>query len=85
MHKGLNLVISNEVRDLAFSATYEEKISRLRLEMTIPAQSEAGEGNLIAESPERMVHLSRWRVEANFYCRSKVKISRAGLISRRLL
>jgi len=45
MPKGLNLVISNEVRDLAFSATYEEKISRLRLEMTIPTQSVIGEGN----------------------------------------
>jgi hypothetical protein len=37
MSKGLNLV-SNEVRDLAFLAAYEEKISRLRLEMTIPSR-----------------------------------------------
>jgi hypothetical protein len=41
--KGFNLVISNEVRDLAFSATYEKKISRLWLEMTIPTQSVRGE------------------------------------------
>jgi hypothetical protein len=51
MPKGLNLVISNEVRDLAFSATYKEKISRLRLEMTIPTQSLAGEGILNGAQP----------------------------------
>ena len=39
MHESLNLVISNEVRDLAFPATYEKRISRLRLEMTIATQS----------------------------------------------
>jgi len=43
MHESLNLVISNEVRDLAFPATYQKRISRLRLEMTIATQSLKGE------------------------------------------
>jgi hypothetical protein len=39
MHEWLNVVISSRARDLAFSATFEDKISRLRLEMTIATQS----------------------------------------------
>jgi hypothetical protein len=38
------LVISSGARDLAFSVTCEEKISRLLLEMTIATQSPTGEG-----------------------------------------
>jgi hypothetical protein len=40
-------VIPSAARDLVFSATYEEKISRFRLEMTIATQSQmpgGGEG-----------------------------------------
>jgi hypothetical protein len=44
MHEEPILVISSEARDLAFLATYEEKISRLWLEITIVTQSQvAGE------------------------------------------
>jgi hypothetical protein len=42
MHERPILVISSGARDLAFSATCEEKISRLRLEMTIVTQSGRG-------------------------------------------
>ena len=42
MHEGPMLVISSGARDLAFSATCEEKISRLGLEMTIATQSLTG-------------------------------------------
>jgi hypothetical protein len=42
MHKWPILVISSRARDLAFSATCEEKISRLWLEMTIATQSLTG-------------------------------------------
>ena len=42
MHKWPILVISSGARDLAFSATCEEKISRLWLEMTIATQSLTG-------------------------------------------
>jgi hypothetical protein len=45
MHQWPILVISSGARDLAFSATCEEKISRLWLEMTIATQPLAGEGN----------------------------------------
>jgi hypothetical protein len=40
MHEWPILVISSGARDLAFSATCEEKISRLGLEMTIATQSQ---------------------------------------------
>ena len=43
MHDWLILVISSGARDLAFSATCEEKISRLGLEMTIATHSLEGE------------------------------------------
>jgi very-short-patch-repair endonuclease len=43
MHELPILVISSGARDLAFSATCDEKISRLGLEMTIATQSQ-GEG-----------------------------------------
>jgi hypothetical protein len=39
LHESPILVISSGARDLAFSATCEEKISRLWLEMTIATQS----------------------------------------------
>jgi hypothetical protein len=39
-----HIVIPSVARDLAFSATYEEKISRLRLEMTIATRSPRREG-----------------------------------------
>jgi hypothetical protein len=42
MHEYHILVISSGARDLAFSATCEEKISRLWLEMTIATQSRRG-------------------------------------------
>jgi hypothetical protein len=46
MHEWPILVISSGARDLAFSATCKEKISRLRLEMTIATQSlEGGKGD----------------------------------------
>jgi hypothetical protein len=45
MHEWPILVISSGARDLEFSATCKEKISRLRLEMTIATQSlEGGKG-----------------------------------------
>ncbi len=44
MRNLLTFVISSAARELVFSATYEEKISQLRLEMTIATQSLAGEG-----------------------------------------
>jgi len=37
--KASRFVIPNEVTDLVFSATYEYKIPRLRLEMTVATQS----------------------------------------------
>jgi hypothetical protein len=43
MHEWPILVISSGARDLAFSATREEKISRLGLEMTIAHSLIAGE------------------------------------------
>ena len=43
MHEGSILVMSSGERDLAFSATCEEKISRLWLEMTIATHSLEGE------------------------------------------
>jgi len=45
MHELPILVISSGARDLAFSATCEEKISRLGLEMTIATQSPRGRMN----------------------------------------
>lgn len=44
MHGWPILVISSGARDLAFSATCEEKISRLWLEMTIATKSRCGAG-----------------------------------------
>jgi hypothetical protein len=44
MHESPIVVISSGARDLAFSATCEEKISRLGLEMTIATQSLDGRG-----------------------------------------
>jgi hypothetical protein len=46
MHEWPILVISSGARDLAFSATCEEKISRLGLEMTFATHSLAGEGQV---------------------------------------
>jgi hypothetical protein len=43
MSKCPTSVIPSAARDLVFSATYEEEISRLHLEMTVVTQSEAGE------------------------------------------
>jgi hypothetical protein len=43
IHEWPILVISSGARDLAFSATCEEKISRLGLEMTIATQFLKGE------------------------------------------
>jgi hypothetical protein len=43
MHEWPILVISSGARDLAFSATCEEKVSRVGLEMTIATQSHVGE------------------------------------------
>ena len=42
MHEWPILVISSKARDLAFSATCEEKISRLWLETTIATHSRPG-------------------------------------------
>ena len=44
MRKCPTSVIPSAARDLAFSATYEEEISRLHLEMTVATQSVTGEG-----------------------------------------
>jgi len=50
MRKCLTSVIPSAARDLVFSATYEEEISRLHLEMTIATQSLSGEGRMGAVS-----------------------------------
>ena len=44
MRKRPTSVIPSAARDLVFSATYEEEISRLHLEMTVATQSVEGEG-----------------------------------------
>ena len=44
MRKCPTSVIPSVARDLVFSATYEEEISRLHLEMTVATQSATGEG-----------------------------------------
>ena len=46
MRKCPTFVIPSAARDLVFSATYEEEISRLHLEMTVATQSpgEGGDG-----------------------------------------
>jgi len=41
--KTSRFVIPTEVRDLVFSATYEDEIPRLRLGMTVATQSADGE------------------------------------------
>ncbi len=43
MRKCPTFVIPSAARDLVFSATYEEEISRLHLEMTVATQSLKGE------------------------------------------
>jgi hypothetical protein len=55
MHEWPILVISSGARDLAFSNTCEEKISRLELEMTIATQSHAGarRWELVFRFPDR--------------------------------
>jgi hypothetical protein len=58
MHEWPILVISSGARDLAFSATCEEKISRLGLEMTIATQSlEGGRGKKARDMTVRLNHL----------------------------
>jgi hypothetical protein len=44
MRKCPTFVIPSAARDLVFSATYEEEISRLHLEMTVATQSGRGGG-----------------------------------------
>jgi hypothetical protein len=44
MRKCPTIVIPSAARDLVFSATHEEEISRLYLEMTVVTQSVMGEG-----------------------------------------
>ena len=43
MRKCPTFVIPSAARDLVFSATYEEEISRLHLEMTVATQSPSGD------------------------------------------
>ena len=42
MRKCPTFVIPSAARDLVFSATYEEEISRFHLEMTVATQSQKG-------------------------------------------
>jgi hypothetical protein len=49
MRKRPTSVIPSAARDLVFSATYEEEISRLHLEMTVATQSVCGRNILIRE------------------------------------
>ena len=56
MSKCPTSVIPSAARDLVFSATYEEEISRLHLEMTVVTQSE---GAKAPSSEEKISVLKR--------------------------
>src|ERR687892_2791138 len=68
MHKWPILVISSGARDLAFSATCEEKISRLWLEMTIATQSRCGEEPAPDSIRGRRRGCSSWCKVCILYC-----------------
>src|SRR5919106_167333 len=68
MHEWPILVISSGARDLAFSATCEEKISRLWLEMTIATQSRCGEEPAPDSIRGRRRGCSSWCKVCILYC-----------------